>query len=644
MQSFFRWFNSLSGRLIFFWLAGGLLPILLLGGTTAFISAYFVRLQATQLVSDIIHYRVLGVINQQAAVDSVSRHVTSDSRLMESLTETGVDNDISELKVNQLIEDNLSHYFSIEGLSSISIIMNDGRDYSLSTEVEIAEVDNQLFETQLKNCPNQVEHQICWPGVELNIDRDSRHDLLIPAISKFYRLNEDTMQEEPIGYLYMAFSASSYYRMLQRASVNENMDLIVVDKSDRIVFHPDNLLVGSPIDPELLPDVDGVAQEADIEGDAHVVISLTVPTSGWRFIMVVPEEHLYQGVYQILTVAFGLLIVSLISILSAGSNVRRRILRPLQALTYAMKQTQKSVSGYDTDFNELKEIRTLFYWYNKYVGMMESRERQAEELRTAYKQLQMTQEQLIESEKMAALGKLVAGVAHEINTPIGVSLTSISYSIELHEQLTKLFSENKIKRSDLENFLSKSQQGLEISANNLHRATQLVNTFKTVASDQHIEEVQPFSMAEYLSNTVTSLKPKTKEKNVTMRWKCPADILLKGYPGVLWQVLSNLVMNSLIHAFDKADSGGISIEVEDMGDSIQLTYADDGCGMDEEVCSSIFLPFFTTKRHSGGTGLGMHIVYNLVVQKLSGNIRCSSSPGCGTEFIICFPKNLSASR
>lgn len=637
MQPFTAWFKSLNGRVIFYSVMAGLLPMLLLGSSTTFISAYFVRQQATQLVSDIIHDRVQGVINLQSPVDLVSRHIVSDTRLLKILKAANQDSAISELRVNELVGDSLSQYFTLDGLSAISLILENQRFYSLSTEVEYVEPDFDAIQLQLASC-DFSEQELCWPGVESNINSNSKHELIIPAIRRITLLNETTMVEEPIGFLYLGFSVSSLHRILMATAISEDMAMIVVDRERHIIFHPDPNQIGTQVNPLYLPDSDGVAQQADVNGLPSVLISLTAPNTGWRFVVSVPKHKLYQGVYQIIGLASGLLLLTLIILVFVWFNVRDRILIPLNVLTAAMKDKQKSVAGYDSDKSQLREIQTLFYWYNNYVAVVEQKDKQAEELRSAYEQLQLTQEQLIESEKMAALGKLVAGVAHEINTPIGVSITSLSYAIELHQQLAERFASNQMKRSDLQNFLEKSQQGLEISANNLNRATRLVETFKTVATEQHIEEVQRFSMAGYLSSTIISLEPKARRKNVTILWSCAPDIELVSYQGVLWQLLSNLVINSLTHAFDDRETGSISLEVVDLAQDIELVYRDDGCGMDEDTCSQIFLPFFTTKRNAGGTGLGMHIAYNLVTQKLAGCIRCTSTLGEGVEFRIRFPK------
>ncbi|NRA16409.1 MAG: hypothetical protein HRU04_12995 [Oceanospirillaceae bacterium] len=633
---FSGWINSLNGRLVFFWLIGSLVPVALLGGATAYISYYYVREQAIHFASEMVKEKAKSMINLQKPIVSVSNHIASDSNMLDVLFEDTSVSSISKIRVNALIEDSLAQYFSLDGLTAISLILNEGRSYSLSIEVEVTSIDLLLFQSQVESCPQLSESQLCWPGIQSNINKKSLHKQVIPAIKKIYRLNEETMQEEQIGYLYLAFSTHSYRKMLKQESTN-NMPLLVLDQTNRVIFHDVPAMTGLAVASNMLPPKDDVPHYTQINGEPFFLVSHTSNISGWRFIIMVPEKQIMQGIYQTLFIASGLILLSLIFILFAWINVRRRVLKPLQALSSAMQNKERSISGYDEKKYELKEIHTLFYWYNKYVEIVEHRDQQAIHLREAYDELKLTQDQLIESEKMAALGKLVAGVAHEINTPLGVSLTSLTHIKEMYQDMEKLFLQNTLKRTDLERFFSGNQRGIDISINNLDRVSKLVNTFKTVATDQHVEELQSISFAQFLKNTLISLEPNLKKKNIAIKWECDEELVLCSYPGILWQVFSNLIMNSLIHGYANADIGTINIAVQLNGNVVTIAYSDDGCGMSDDVRESIFLPFFTTKRHSGGIGLGMHIVYNMVAHKLKGSIICRSEVDAGTEFIIRLP-------
>jgi ligand-binding sensor domain-containing protein/signal transduction histidine kinase len=259
------------------------------------------------------------------------------------------------------------------------------------------------------------------------------------------------------------------------------------------------------------------------------------------------------------------------------------------------------------------------------------------ELRRTLEQLTLTQRQLLESEKMAALGGLVAGVAHEINTPLGVTVTAASHLQEECARMSRLLAENNLSPIDLSDFQSTAQESAQIILRNLNRANQLVRSFKLIAVDQTTEERRVVELGAYLNDILTSLGPVLKKSPHRVMVTCPDSLLLNTFPGALYQIVSNLVMNSLTHAFDPGQAGAISIEARPAGALVLLQYADNGKGMSEEVRAQIFEPFFTTRRGQGGSGLGMHVVYNLVTRLLRGSIRVESSPGAGATFEIFIP-------
>ncbi|TXK71808.1 sensor histidine kinase [Paenibacillus sp. N3.4] len=239
---------------------------------------------------------------------------------------------------------------------------------------------------------------------------------------------------------------------------------------------------------------------------------------------------------------------------------------------------------------------------------------------------------------MGALGNLVAGVSHEINTPIGIGVTAISYLDQKTEQFQSLYETGKMKKSDLEQFLAVIRETNEMVHTNLERASSLVRSFKQISIDQSIEEKRSFHMKEYLEGIVTSLKPTLKKTKLRVDVYCSPDLVVYTYPGALSQIITNLVMNSLNHAFAPNEEGSLSLRVTQTQDQISIAYTDDGKGMNQEVLDKIFDPFFTTSRGRGGTGLGMNIVYNLVTQSLNGTITCSSTLGLGSLFMINIPK------
>ncbi|OQY56897.1 MAG: serine/threonine-protein kinase PknK [Candidatus Parabeggiatoa sp. nov. 2] len=267
-----------------------------------------------------------------------------------------------------------------------------------------------------------------------------------------------------------------------------------------------------------------------------------------------------------------------------------------------------------------------------------------EELATTLQQLQATQQELVESEKMASLGNLVAGVAHEINTPVGIGVTCASQLDLLTKDLAQLFDSKRMKRSDLQKYLNSVNQISALILKNLNRSADLVKSFKQVAVDQTSEQQRNFNLKTYLQDIITSLTPKLKNTSHQIVIDCDDNIVLFSYPGVFSQVLSNLIMNSLIHGFQERPAAGqITIsaprnnEKGEREKRLVLRYSDNGQGIPNEVIDKIFEPFFTTNRQGGGSGLGLHIVYNLVTHKLNGTIHCESVIGEGTTFTMEIP-------
>jgi len=249
-----------------------------------------------------------------------------------------------------------------------------------------------------------------------------------------------------------------------------------------------------------------------------------------------------------------------------------------------------------------------------------------------------TQGELMRAEKMAALGRLVAGVAHEINTPVGLGVSVASYLDQRTQKLNQLYQRGEVHQEDFEEFLETAHESCASLLANLRRAASLVRSFKLVAVDQSCERPRAFNVRTYIEEVLISLRPKLKKTRHTVTVDCPAYLDFTSDPGALSQILTNLVENSLVHGFDGWDEGHIRIDVADDGGVLVLVYSDDGHGMGLDQLEKIFEPFFTTRMGQGGSGLGMHVVYNLVTQTLGGHIRCDSAPDQGMTVTIRLPR------
>ncbi|WP_247893304.1 PAS-domain containing protein [Azospirillum endophyticum] len=253
-------------------------------------------------------------------------------------------------------------------------------------------------------------------------------------------------------------------------------------------------------------------------------------------------------------------------------------------------------------------------------------------------ELRDAQASLIQAEKLASLAQLVAGVAHEVNTPIGVTLTAISHLADEVGRIRALFEENRIRRSDFQDFLEVAWESTQMILSNVERATGLIQSFKQVASDQASGERRSFDLAAYIDEVLLSLRPRLRHTRVTVELDIPSGLIVDGYPGAFAQVLSNLIINALVHAYDEGASGRILLTARRLPSGwIEMRYADDGKGIPAEIRSRIFDPFFTTKRATGASGLGLSICANIMTGTMRGSIALEDGPGTGTRFLLRFP-------
>lgn len=293
------------------------------------------------------------------------------------------------------------------------------------------------------------------------------------------------------------------------------------------------------------------------------------------------------------------------------------------------------IFGIATDISDRKRTEAELIQYRHHLE--ELVEERTQELMQTLQDLRETQAQLIESEKAAALGNLVAGVAHEINTPIGIGVTMASTLKDETDTLLHRYRMNTLTRSALERYLDMAAQSTDLILHNLQRAAQLIQSFKQIAVDQSSLERREFVVRAYLEEIVRNLEPQLRWGHHRIEMIGDPMIQMNSFPGALAQIITNLVLNSINHAYTPDKSGQLLLRFVQEREWLWLEYVDDGHGITGEALTHIFEPFFTTARGRGGSGLGLHIVYNLVTQKLKGQIKCESQPGIGTRFILLLP-------
>lgn len=328
-----------------------------------------------------------------------------------------------------------------------------------------------------------------------------------------------------------------------------------------------------------------------------------------------------QTDHMTLILLAGIFIILLIcSILITFKLININVLKPVIKLQQDMGEIADGKLDVTVDTSNKNEIGELAGNINKMVVS-----------------LKQHQQKIDENEKMVALGNLVAGVAHEVNTPLGIGVTTSSYMQKINDESREALIKGSFSKKDLVNYMEGMDESLELLQYNLERAAEIIQSFKRIAVDQTNESIEEFNVSQYIHSIVISLRHEYKKHNHSFNIQCDEELYIKSYPGVLAQILTNFIMNSIIHGFAEMENGKIDIIAFKDKDMFNLQYSDDGCGINEENIGKIFTPFFTTKKNGGGSGLGLNIVYNLVTKKLNGSIYVTSKIGQGTTFNIKIP-------
>lgn len=457
---------------------------------------------------------------------------------------------------------------------------------------------------------------------------------------------------------------------IKNVNLNGNGYGVLIDKNGLIIAHPDADLLNTHLhkDPnlgkltqKLLATEEGIDTfvAADIE---YVVMYRKVPATGWTMAIVVAETAVNQTLttmkqrFAITTILVMLLVIAITLLLS------RHFIRPMvelaaKALRVAsgdlsmmanLQETdrQDELGQLTTSFNEMlsnvsqrevERLQQIECGSQEVIAANQQLQAMNEELSNTLNQLQKAQMQMIQSEKMAALGNLVAGMAHEINTPVGIGVTASSHLAQITEEFFRCYEKGNLTRENLLDYITDTREAAKIVLTNLERAASLTRSLKQVSADQASEKKRVFNVKNYINEVLLSLQPKLKKTKHGVIIHCEETLEINALSGAISQIITNLIMNSLLHAYDHDDVGEMTIEFVKNENQLVLIYSDDGKGMDTITRSKIFDPFFTTARNTGGTGLGLYILYNIVSQQLGGTIECKSELGKGATFTIQFP-------
>lgn len=531
-----------------------------------------------------------------------------------------------------------------------------------------------------------------------SLDENSRIEKLVPYNSKYIGMDLSNLKHfedesingvvisnpfislrtgEPTVYIIMQLKNTNYIvgelnlKKLQEEVVQGfekylEEEIFILDKSGTLLAHPDSNLVRQQVNQSNLEILKNKNQNQasliyNYEGDKVIGSMNKSNISGWIVVtqtklLVILSPYIMSFIYTLVLFAmfWGFLIFSI------RKSLKNTVIKPLEMLSESTSILAKGdflgieyIKTIPKTFEELASlIRDFSYMGNELLNSnqeLESKvnERTMElyamneeltamniELNDTLENLQLAQKQLIESEKIAALGSLVAGVSHEINTPVGVSLTAASYLDSVNKNMVDLIYSSKLTKKELIDYVDSVKETTEILNINLERAVKLIQSFKDIAVDRNTDKLKDIYVRDYINTIILSLKHEYKNKNISFNVHCDEMLKISTYPGEFSQVMTNLIMNSLIHGFKNKTKGSIIISVYNELNFIKLEFEDDGVGIQSDLLPKIFNPFFTTNRSGGSTGLGLSVVYNILKSKLEGDINCVSSLDKGTKFII----------
>lgn len=409
------------------------------------------------------------------------------------------------------------------------------------------------------------------------------------------------------------------------------------------VIAPDNALMTSSELGRQLPWLKAVLESATelqqdelielkadaILGEAAYVNLIRQPKTGWTIGLVVPQSRMTgvaqsMGLFLMFAVGSLLLLVSVL-----GALFFRNLLKKVQQTTQQIRELTQGGTAQALEPGAMNEIGDLRQAVNAY----------GDKLKALLRHLERVKDELVQSEKLASLGSLVSGVAHELNTPIGNALMSSTSIIDASRTISRDIEQQSMTRSALTNYTKDVCEGAEIIERNMARAAELIGAFKQLAVDQTGSNRRQFELFGLINEIQLSMKPTLQRSPFHLIMDVPRGLQLDSYPGKLSQVLINLINNAIVHGFAERDQGRIQITAtSDDDDWVLIDVTDDGRGIPADLQKRIFDPFFTTRLGQGGSGLGLHITFNLVAGILGGSIEVISEEGSGSCFRVRLPK------
>lgn len=456
---------------------------------------------------------------------------------------------------------------------------------------------------------------------------------------------------EVYGYVVVDIELSSIPMIVESIKTNDNDKTFILNETGHYIYNenPEIGIEHSIYDEgDLLSDYSSMIEtpsrklyEVVYDNKDYYLVSREIESNGWYVISLIDQSQIRSELVSIFRLIFSLMFVAfIVAIVSIFFIVKERT-SPYRALVSFAEDIAEGDYSKNMPKNYIErqdEMGEISHSFQKMIDAFRNEnsllEEKVEQINSV---LEKQYAYILETEKAASLGNLVAGVSHEINTPLGVGISTASHIEMLTQNIIKKMSTNKMSKEDLFHYFEHITESTEILNSNLDRAARLVRSFKDIAVDQGSEIKESFQLSKIIENVVTSLKNEYKRKRHKIEYVCDETISISSYPGLFSQLLTNLIMNSIQHGFRNRMDGKISIECWLDGALLFIVYRDNGKGISEEEQKKIFEPFYTTYRENGNSGLGMSIINNIITQNLNGKIQMESVEGEYTKFTIVIP-------
>lgn len=482
-------------------------------------------------------------------------------------------------------------------------------------------------------------------------------NIVVSAIQALYD------QGKNYGFAVVDFDLAILPKVVKNIDVGAKGQVYIVDNQGTFIYHPEQKKVLesnlADEDENLRHYFENMSHGKDesnnqfvkrqietlkIDNQTYYVNSLKIDQTKWTMILLINKQEALQNLFNLLIILGTVLLMTTIISLVVINIIIRRKIEPISALQAYGAQIangnleQEPPYIYTQRSDEMGDLARSFVTITE---VFKQKNAFLEEIVTSqYEEIQKQYHYILEKEKIASLGALVAGVAHEINTPLGVGVTAASYIETVLMQVQQAFSDKRLSESDFKNQMGVLLEASSLLQKNLKRAADLVQQFKSVATNQNSEHLGPVGLYTELNNVIASLKPSFKHRKIEIINEVEPELVMTSFVGALTQVFTNLIMNSMYHGFEENEEGIIRISASREGELVRLNYQDNGKGMTQDVLDHLFEPFFTTRRAQGNSGLGMYITHNLVTQSLNGTLQIISQVGQGVTFKIVLPLHL----